>query len=221
MANYYEVWIHTPFQFLGPWDLFQRNFMWNQKNMTPKKAKRNSPVLGIRGPLGAWLGPPYHFQTWHQLANLIPFPNRVIDLLEAPDYIKGRAFFLDFGKGIYFSQSGFFWKHIKFCRFLGKRLIQQNEFFWVPDIRSKLPSQASRQRFEKGTWQIATFKYPKPQTRNLSYNHWFYTALRSCSRGGNTQTPEGMFNTFVVYMLSPKISLNDPKNERSPLTPPN
>lgn len=82
-------------------------------------------------------------------------------------------------------------------------------------------SQASRQRFEKGRRQIATFKYPKPQTRNLSYNRWFYTALRSCFRGGNTQTPEGMFNTFVVYMFSPNISLNDPKNERSPLTPPN
>ena len=175
--------------------------------MTPKK---RIPVLV--GDL-AWSLVSNHIIKRHVPLEIWSFANGVID------FVKG-----------YSSQSGLKLEtHKGFCRFFF--CVGANPTKWIllgswytiqtSHHPSDVGSQASRQRFEKGRRQIATFKYPKPQTRNLSYNHWFYTALRSCFRGGNTQTPEGMFNTFVVYMLSPKISLNDPKNERSPLAPPN
>ena len=191
---------YTHFQVLGRWDLFKEIYM------EPKYDPQKSVFPCCSGTqLGAWLDHIIpnatcrwrsgHFPTeWLILSRDIP-PNQ-----------------------------GWNWKHIKICRFccVGENPTKMNSFGFLiydpnfpPSFRRWVTSLTTKIR-KGNTTKSPPLNIPSPKTRNLSYNHWFYTALRSCFRRGNTQTPEGMFNTFLVYMLSPNISLNDPKMKGLP-----
>ena len=122
--------------------IFLKENICGTKIWPPKKNQAYFPGVGNTGTSWSLVGSTISFQTWHQLGwRSDSFPQPSDWFIRSTCLYKGQGFcFSILAKGYISSNQVFFWKHIKICRFLGKRFIQQNEFFWVPDIRSKLPT---------------------------------------------------------------------------------
>ena len=173
--------------------IFLKENICGTKIWPPKKNQAYFPGVGNTGTSWSLVGSTISFQTWHQLGwRSDSFPQPSDWFIRSTCLYKGQGFcFSILAKGYISSNQVFFLETHKNLQVSWEKVHPTKWILlgsWYTIQTSHHPSnggsQASRQRFEKGRRQVATSKYPKPQTRNLSYNHWFYTALRSCFWGG-------------------------------------